>query len=1078
MTQRQRRRSRVALGTAFVTAIAGATLAIAPAVAAADPIPGGGTDRGIGKHDEDLLEKAERRGERTVTVLVAGKGARAVQDLIKTGAKIQYREDAIGYVRAEVPVNQVKGLAKLPGIEAVDVDDTIPLDDPRPQGIQDPTPQPPPGADTPRVNPYMPTGDIGSAQFVERHPTWDGRGVTVGVVDTGIDLDHPALTTTTTGERKVVDWVTYTDGRFTGGENNDDDPTWLNMAQVAGPSFASGGNAYTAPVSGPLRFAVFDERHPFLGGELGNDVNRDGNPAGSNGKFGVLWDEVTNLVYVDVNQNKDFRDDKPMTDYKVRQDVNEFGKDNASTPVRESMKFVVQTDGTNKVVNIGIVSGAHGTHVAGIIAANKMFDGAMTGAAPGAKLVSIRACLFVSGCTNHALIEGMIYAARDAKVNVINMSIGGLPPLNDGNNARAALYNRLIDVYDVQMFISAGNSGAGANTVGDPSVADNVVSVGSYISKQTWQRNYGSDSTEQDNLHGFSSRGPREDGGFKPTLVAPGSAISPVPTWQQGQPVPGTYSLPPGYAQFNGTSMASPQAAGAGALLVSAARQTNTQHFPEQIRTAFSSSTRFIGRYGAYEQGNGLMDVNKAWNLLRANINTPVITSSVPVNTALSDFLATKDVGVGIYDREGVKAGDRFVREYTFTRHTGPDHPLTFRVNWVGNDGTFSSAPTVQLRKGYATKFAVTVNPRTAGIHSAVLNLDSPTTTGVEYQTLNTVVAAEQFGPENGFVVRKGGEIGRNQTTSLFVNVPANTPALKVDLQGGGTAPGAGQIRFVRFHPYGVGTDNNSSLQCYNPPVVPGGGCGTGDPTSRTVNNPTPGVWEIVVEARRTSDSGSAPYVLSAAVLGASVTPSPDTIPSAQAGQPIQRQYTLKNLFGPFVGRGAGSQLGSALISTPSIANGARQEYPLTVTPGSTSLRAKIGGTSDVGADLDLTVLDCTAGPCVTAGTSADGDSEEEVRIANPAAGAWRIVVDGYSVPAGTTTYSYLDVFTNPAFGSVAITDANAQRATGAEWSVPGTVTASTAPAQGRVLAGQVEVRTDANVVVGTGDVIVQSVTP
>ena len=40
------------------------------------------------------------------------------------------------------------------------------------------------------------------------------------------------------------------------------------------------------------------------------------------------------------------------------------------------MPFVVQTDGKNKFVNIGIVSGSHGTHVAGIVAANGLFGGA------------------------------------------------------------------------------------------------------------------------------------------------------------------------------------------------------------------------------------------------------------------------------------------------------------------------------------------------------------------------------------------------------------------------------------------------------------------------------------------------------------------------------------------------------------------------------------------------------------------------------------------------------------------------------------------------------------------------------
>jgi hypothetical protein len=183
-------------------------------------------------------------------------------------------------------------------------------------------------------------------------------------------------------------------------------------------------------------------------------------------------------------------------------------------------------------------------------------------------------------------------------------------------------------------------------------------------------------------------------------------------------------------------------------------------------------------------------------------------------------------------------------------------------------------------------------------------------------------------------------------------------------------------------------------------------------------------------------------------------------------------------VFGTFTGRAVGTSLGSARLGPFTIAHLAQQQYQTVVTAGSTSLRATIGSPSDPAADLDLFVYNCTTGTCVLAGQSADGDSEESVTIANPAAGNWVILVDGFNVPAGTTTYNYVDVFANPAFGAVSVTDANALRPSGSSWTVPGSITANSAPASGRVLLGNVQVRTDTNVLVGSGDVIIQSVTP
>ena len=155
-----------------------------------------------------------------------------------------------------------------------------------------------------------------------------------------------------------------------------------------------------------------------------------------------------------------------------------------------------------------------------------------------------------------------------------------------------------------------------------------------------------------------------------------------------------------------------------------------------------------------------------------------------------------------------------------------------------------------------------------------------------------------------------------------------------------------------------------------------------------------------------------------------------------------------------------------------------RDFHALTHTNGAANLRATIGNTSDPAADLDLFIFDCTSGSCSLAAQAADGDSEESATIQNPKAGTYIVLVDGYAVPSGSTTFDYVDVFTSPSFGKVDVSDENVTRTADATWTVPGTVTAGAVPAAGRVLLGAVQVRTDENVLVGTGDVVVQNVTP
>ena len=188
--------------------------------------------------------------------------------------------------------------------------------------------------------------------------------------------------------------------------------------------------------------------------------------------------------------------------------------------------------------------------------------------------------------------------------------------------------------------ISAGNSGNALNTIGDPSVATDVVSVGASISKATWKANYGSDVAFDKNMLTFSSGGPREDGGFKPNITAPGSAISTTPTWQPGGPVAEAgYSLPPGYSHFNGTSMASPQAAGAMALLISAGKARGVSTTPAQLRQAVYSTAGYNSTVPAFLQGHGEIDVPAAWTLLAQTLRPDTFTVAAPVCTEIWKIL-------------------------------------------------------------------------------------------------------------------------------------------------------------------------------------------------------------------------------------------------------------------------------------------------------------------------------------------------------------------------------------------------------------------------------------------------------
>ncbi|WP_411069423.1 S8 family serine peptidase [Streptomyces sp. cmx-4-25] len=1089
----RRRAARVAAAAGLVAALV--ATGTVPALASDDqgttpPVKSSDSADKLGAVDAQRLAEAHASGEKNVTVLVAtAPGATeqvAAQLDAVAGASVGKRQDALGYVRATLPTAKaeaaIRAATGLSSVQAVDLQAEIPLDDPRPdagaatgpvEGTTVAQTYPAPGAKTPAKNPYNPSHETGAVDFVESHPKADGRGVTIGILDSGVDLGHPALQKTTTGERKIVDWVTATDPLTEG------DATWrAQITPVAGPVFTASAQSWKAP-AGAYQFSRFSES-VTAGGDPKGDINRDGD---TTDVFGLLYDPAAGTVRVDTDQNNDFTDNAPMKPYKDGYQIGYFGADNPATEVVEKTPFVVEIrkdvpmdpaggDWVGKkadFVNIGLVESSHGTHVAGITAARGLFGGRMNGAAPGAKIVSSRACTWTGGCTNTALTEGMTDLVVNRGVDIVNMSIGGLPQQNDGDNVRARLYTRLIDQYGVQLVISAGNEGPGINTIGDPGLADKVLSVGAAVSRDTWAANYGSAVDKKYAMFPFSSRGPREDGGFTPTITAPGSAVNTIPTWLPGAGVAEAgYVLPAGYGMLNGTSMSSPQAAGASALLISAAKQKGIALSPLTLRTALTSTAKRIPGVAAHEQGAGLIDIEEAWESIKDGATAHDYKVQAPVDTAI---FPAPHTGTGVYDREGgLKVGQKRVYDVVVTRTSGPDRPVRHDLDLKYNDGTFRIVGEDRIYLPLNKPVTVRLQARaaTAGVHSVILEADDERTEGVDKQILATsVVAHDLAAPGYGFTAQ--GSVQRNSSASYFVTVPEGAKTLEVSLSG---LKAKSQTRFISIHPYGVGIEDSATTQCY-PHYNPANTC---RPDLRSYANPTPGVWEIEVESRRTSPDLDNPYTLGVSALGVDFDPAVQTVPEAKVGTPAAVRWTVTNRFAGIEGTLKGGSLGSQKTETPTIQHHETQTRTVTVGEGVERLDIGIGNTSDKAADLDLTVL--LNGKQVA--QAADGDSEEAVSLVKPAAGTYTVVIDGYSVQAaGGTTYDYKDVYYSSALGTVKVDGSKpVALPNGGSAAVAAEVVVAGAAPEGRQFFGEVQLVNARGTVAGTGSVVIGAVTP
>ncbi|MGH3386366.1 MAG: S8 family serine peptidase [Nocardioidaceae bacterium] len=119
----------------------------------------------------------------------------------------------------------------------------------------------------------------------------------------------------------------------------------------------------------------------------------------------------------------------------------------------------------------------HGTHVAGIVAA----DGDVRGVAPGAQLAAYKVLdRFGRGQLSDILpaLDTAVAPDNPHRADVINMSLSGP---GDGTDALSVAAGQAVEAGAVVVG-SAGNSGPGAQSVGSPAAAEAVLAVGASVS--------------------------------------------------------------------------------------------------------------------------------------------------------------------------------------------------------------------------------------------------------------------------------------------------------------------------------------------------------------------------------------------------------------------------------------------------------------------------------------------------------------------------------------------------------------------------------------------------------------------
>ena len=487
----------------------------------------------------------------------------------------------------------------------------------------------------------VPKNETKSLNFIQENPDYDGKGVIVGILDTGVDPGAIGLQETSDGKPKVIDIIDCTgSGDIKMGIEQElkDDGTLtssLGYHLKINSNLNCPNGKYRVgykllfelyPKSLKNRMKVkrkkeWMKKHLVYEKELyDKKPNHDNNEdmvalIESLSKFekeiedpGPIIDCVTYYdganwqVLVDTHGNGDMTQIEPMTDYRKLYQYRSFSEE-------DSFNFSVNIFDNGDTVSINVDAGAHGTHVAGIVAANHPNNPEINGVAPGAQIVGLKIGDSRLGSmeTGVGLMRALIEAVKRG-CHVINMSYGEASSW-DNVGAIVKLAEKVVTEHGVCFIGSAGNNGPCLSTVGAPcGTSSSIISIGAFSVQSLMKPGYAMKSNVQETNYTWSSVGPTIDGDLGVSVMAPGGAVTCVPNWTQAK-----------NQLMNGTSMSAPNASGCVALLYSAALANNFRPHPSLVRKAIENTGKLVEDVHILGQGHGLVQVPAAWDYLVAN---------------------------------------------------------------------------------------------------------------------------------------------------------------------------------------------------------------------------------------------------------------------------------------------------------------------------------------------------------------------------------------------------------------------------------------------------------------------------